>query len=116
MTAATHVKIVAWLLLVLGGLSLFMGLLAGAALGRDVHVDGSVRQVARGPALMVAGLLAVFAGRRNRRLQGWPLGVAALAVFGAVGLFFFRPVNPHTVLMLYGLAVYASPGGRAAFR
>jgi hypothetical protein len=115
-SAATHVKAVAWLLLVIGGLSLLMGFLAAGALGRDVRLDGSVRQIAFGPALLLSGLLAVFAGRRNRRMQSRPLGLAALAVLGAVGLVCFKPLNPHTLLAAYGLAVYLSPGGRAAFR
>ena len=116
MTAATHVRAVAWLLLILGGFSLFVGFLAAGALGRDVHVDGSLRQLAFGPTLLLSGLLAVFAGRRNRRLENRAFGLAALAVLGAVGLVYFKPLSPHTVIALYGLAVYLSPGGRAAFR
>jgi hypothetical protein len=111
-----HVKIVAGLLVVVGGISLFVGLLAGAALGRDVHVDGTLRQLAFGPALIVSGVLALSAGRRNRRFEDRARGLLALVLLGAVGLASGRLVNPYSAVALYGLLVYLSPAGRDAFR
>ena len=115
LTAATQVKVVAWLLLLFGVANLFCGMLAGGALGRDVAV-GSDRQVAFGPALLLSGILGAFAWRRNVRFDNRPLGLVALSAFGVIGLVCFRPINPYTALMLYGGVVYLSPGGRAAFR
>ena len=111
-----HVKIVAVLLVVLGGFSLFAGCLAGVALGRDVPTDGTLRQVAVGPSLMVSGLLALHAGVRNARFENRARGVLALLLMGAFGLVYGRPINPFTVVALYGLLVYFSPAGRDAFR
>ena len=103
-------------MLFLGGVSLFVGLFAGAALGRDVPVDGSLRQLAFGPALIVSGALALSAGWRNRRFESRGRGLLALALLGAVSLAYLRPINPWSAVALYGLLVYLSPSGRAAFR
>ena len=111
-----HVRIVAVLLIVLGGGSLCCGLVAGASLGRDVRMDGTLRQIAFGPALIVSGALALSAGVRNRRFESRGRGLLALALLGALGLASSRPLNPFTVVALYGLAVYLSPPGRDAFR
>jgi len=110
-----HVRIVAGLLVFLGGVSLLIGLIAGAALGRDVRVDGTLRQLAFGPALIVAGFLALSAGWRNRRFENRARGLLALALLGAVGLAYFRPLNPYSAVAVYGLLVYLSPSGRDAF-
>jgi hypothetical protein len=111
-----HVRIVAGLLVLLGGVSLLIGFLAGAALGRDVRVDGTLRQVAFGPALIASGSLALSAGWRNRRFENRARGLFALALLGAVGLAYFPPINPCSAVALYGLLVYLSPPGRDAFR
>jgi hypothetical protein len=102
--------------MLLGGVSLLIGLLAGAALGRDTPVDGTLRQLAAGPALMLAGLLALSAGWRNRRFESRARGLVALALLGAVGVAYFSPVNPCSAVTLYGLFVYLSAPGREAFR
>jgi hypothetical protein len=112
----THVKVVAALMLLLGGFNALAGFLAGGALGRDVPVDGTLRQVAFGPALIVSGLLALSAGWRNRRFESRGRGLLALTLLGAVGLVYFRPINPYSAVALYGLILYLSPSGRAAFR
>jgi len=111
-----HVRIVAGLMLLLGGFSALVGFLAGGALGRDVPVDGTLRQVAFGPALIVSGALALSAGWRNRRFESRGRGLLALALLGAVGLVYFGPINPYSAVALYGLVLYLSPPGRAAFR
>jgi hypothetical protein len=111
-----HVRIVSALLVLSGGLNLFVGLLAGAALGRDVAVDGTWRQLAFGPLLIVSGALALSAGLRNRKFESRGRGLAALVLLGAVGVAYFRPVNPYLVVAAYGLVLYLSPIGRAAFR
>ena len=111
-----HVRIVAGLLLLLGAVSLFVGFLAAGALGRDIHVDGTLRQLAFGPALIISGLLALSAGWRNRRFENRRLGLLALALLGGVGLAYFRPINPYSAVALYGLLLYLSPSGRDAFR
>jgi len=110
-----HVKIVSALLVILGGFSSLAGCLAGAALGRDVPTDGTLRQVALGPSLIVSGLLALHAGVRNARFENRARGVLALLLMGAFGLVYGRPINPFTVVALYGLLVYLSPAGRRAF-
>ena len=115
-TGRSRVKIVSRILLLVGLFSMFVGFIAGAALGRDVPTDGSIRQVAFGPALLLSGLLAVLAWRRNRHLENRPLGLVALAAIGGVGLVYFKPLNPYTVLALGGLAAYLSPAADAAFR
>jgi hypothetical protein len=111
-----HVRIVAGLLVFMGGVSLLIGLVAGAALGRDVRVDGTLRQVAFGPALIASGSLALSAGRRNRRFESRARGLLALALLGAVGVAYFRLINPYSAMALYGLLVYLSPPGRDAFQ
>jgi hypothetical protein len=95
---------------------LLAGCLAGGALGRDVPVDGTLRQVAFGPWLIVSGVLALDAGRRNQRFENRARGVVALLLMGAFGLVYGRPINPFTVMAVYGLLVYLSPAGRDAFR
>ena len=109
-------KIVAALLLLVGLLSMFVGFIAGMALGRDVPTDGSLRQVAFGPTLLLSGFMAVLAWRRNRHLENRSFGLAALAAIGVVGAIYFKPVNPLTVFALCGAAVYLTPAARAAFR
>jgi hypothetical protein len=111
-----HVKIVAALLAILGSFSLLAGCLAGGALGRDVPTDGTWRQVAMGPWLIVAGVMALDAGVRNQRFESRARGVLALLVMGAFGFVYGRLVNPFNVVALYGLLVYLSPAGRDAFR
>jgi hypothetical protein len=111
-----HVRIVATMLIVLGSGSLCCGFVAGAALGRDVRTDGTLRQVAFGPALIVSGALALSAGVKNQRFGSRGRGLLALAVLAAVGLTYFPPLNPCSAVALYGFAVYLSPPGRDAFR
>ena len=111
-----HVKIVAVLLVILGGFSLLVGCLAGAALGRDSPTDGTWRQVAAGPWLIVSGVMALDAGRRNLRFENRARGVLALLLTGAFGLVYGRLINPFTGVALYGLLVYLSAAGRDAFR
>jgi hypothetical protein len=111
-----HVRIVAVLLIVVGAGNLCCGLVAGGGLGRDVRLDGTLRQIAFGPALIASGALALSAGVKNRRFESRGRGLLALSLLAAVGLTYFPPLNPYSVLALYGLAVYLSPPGREAFR
>jgi hypothetical protein len=114
-TPERHVMVVAWILAILGAFNLFLGFLAaGAALMGDAADRGQA--ILAGPALLGTGLVALLAGRRNRRLEGWSWGVTALLGMGGIGLAFGRPVNPYTLFALYGLVVYLSRGVRAAFR
>ena len=115
-TGAWRVKVVSWLLLLVGLLSMLVGFLAGMALGRDVPTDGSIRQVAFGPALLLSGFLAVLAWRRNRHLENRPFGLLALASIGAVGVIYFKTFNPFTLFAVCGAAVYLTPAAQADFR
>ena len=111
-----QVKIVAGLLGILGAFSLLAGCLAGGALGRDVPTDGTLRQLAMGPWLIVSGVMALDAGVRNSRFENRARGVLALLVMGGFGFVYGRLVNPFNVVALCGLFVYLSPAGRDAFR
>jgi hypothetical protein len=110
------VRIVAALLAILGSFSLLAGCLAGMALGRDVPTDGTWRQLAMGPWLIVSGVMALDAGVRNQRFESRSRGVLALLVMGAFGFVYGWLVNPFNVVAVYGLLVYLSPAGRDAFR
>ena len=133
---ASHIKVVAILMIVQGSLEILMGLfftamgplvfgltrwtstLPGAAPpppGMDVSMGiASAIYVVMGLPVLAVGILRIVAAIRNLKFRGRGLGIVALAC-GAVSVMSCYCFPTSIALMVYGLVVYLDQQSQRAF-
>jgi hypothetical protein len=133
---ASHVPIVAILMIVQGVLEILMGLLLGL-LGpmllafiaraeqqgqgqppppgfREMFDILAIVYAVLGGICFVAGVLKIIAGIRNYKYRGYALGIVGL-ISGVGAMISFYCAPTALALLIYGLIVYLNPETKRAF-